>query len=440
MHFLMVTHGIGAAALSRNYVRWGCAALLSILISSAWPGSVTAAGGATGNEAAESRSSVSAVERLKLFEGDLKPRQWSNLFGVKTCTAKDSVLESWVCDDPAAGFMDADLAESGRISASELGQLRRRIAVRCLPPSPAARLANSVTYPQRWTIAACLRASYYGVWQTHVEPYGARYRPWSRIASLHPACIRDLLDYPDQVGGISFEICDEKFGAVPFRTIGDGIGRTSSVLYPGWGAIHQPVFRYQQGGTIKDGVLALGTYDSRGGASIDSGIAFVRLDNSLTLALEGWEYLGDRCNRGLKFVRAEEAGPLSVTVNITSYDLFALDDWRRPREHLFTTIENEYHAQGLLLLRPYEDLENFANVDCLGSAEYTIDLPEKMMTLRSVTIARTVELMADRFVYQQCFNEFIANRFTELPVTIDAAGLAPLAHDFNLACVDAGAD
>ena len=133
MHFLMVTHGIGAAALSRNYVRWGCAALLSILISSAWPGSVTAAGGATGNEAAESRSSVSAVERLKLFEGDLKPRQWSNLFGVKTCTAKDSVLESWVCDDPAAGFMDADLAESGRISASELGQLRRRIAVRCLP-------------------------------------------------------------------------------------------------------------------------------------------------------------------------------------------------------------------------------------------------------------------------------------------------------------------
>ena len=212
------------------------------------------------------------------------------------------------------------------------------------------------------------------------------------------------------------------------------------MLYPGWGAIHQPVFRYQQGGTIKDGVLALGTYDSRGGASIDSGIAFVRLDNSLTLALEGWEYLGDRCNRGLKFVRAEEAGPLSVTVNITSYDLFAHDDWRRPREHLFTTIENEYHAQGLLLLRPYEDLENFANVDCLGSAEYTIDLPEKMMTLRSVTIARTVELMADRFVYQQCFNEFIANRFTELPVTIDAAGLAPLAHDFNLACVDAGAD
>ena len=65
--------------------------------------------------------------------------------------------------------------------------------------------------------------------------------------------------------------------------------------------------------------MVLGTYDSRGGASVDSGVAFVRLGSSLAMALEGWEYIADRCNRGLKFVRADDDGSLSLTINITSH-------------------------------------------------------------------------------------------------------------------------
>ena len=323
------------------------------------------------------------------------------------------------------------------MTESELIALRSRLASRCLPDQ-VALASDLVRYPERWAVAACLRNGYRREWTKHVEPHGALYRSWSTIASLHPACVRDLIDHPDAVGGISFEICNEKHSAVPFQAIGEGIGKTSSVLYPGWGELQQPFFRYQLGGIIEDEVLVLGTYDSRGGASVDSGVVFVRLGSSLAMALEGWEYIGDRCNRGLKFVRADDDGSLSLTINITSYDLFALDDWRRPRELFFTEPQGKpYRSEGLLALRPYKDLENFANIECLGSATYAIDLAAHKLILRSATIARIIELMADRFAYQPCFNTFMTQRFAKLPVTIEAAALPALTREFERACTTA---
>ena len=126
-----------------------------------------------------------------------------------------------------------------------------------------------------------------------------------------------------------------------------------------------------------------------------------------------------------------------MTINITSYDLFALDDWRRPRERFSARGEREsYRSKGLVALRAYQDLEAFANIECLGSAEYAIDPAARDLMLRSVTIAGPVGLMADKFVYQECFNRFLGQRFAKLPATIAAAALPSIAAAFDAACLD----
>jgi hypothetical protein len=234
----MVTRPARAVTKHGAAKRWRWRGVLFACVLWVWVGPAITTDDAAGGPS-DARKSVIAY--LTLLEGDLVPHRLSNLGSVKSCSAAGSVLEAWIYYDSAGGFMDADLVRSRRMTEAELIALRSRLAALCLP-NQSALAPNLVPYPERWAVAACLRNAYRGDRTRHVEAHGGLYRAWSRIASLHPACVRDLIDHPDAVGSISFEICNEKYSAVPFQAIGEGIGKTSSVLYPGWGELQQLFF------------------------------------------------------------------------------------------------------------------------------------------------------------------------------------------------------
>ncbi len=195
------------------------------------------------------------------------------------------------------------------------------------------------------------------------------------------------------------------------------------------------------------------TVISGGGSGSFSGVLFIRGLPELAprpgtelVAVNGWSF-GDRCNGGLRDVNVAGPAAIETAENITSFDLFTLDDprrgygWRKAATARFfaggQTELSKLHSRGEIQLTPYVDLETSA-AGCIGIVHYRYNLSDGSQELLGVTLEHLVNSPDDENTYrvQACFNAVVAEAAGGLPHRFSPKDLGALKERFRKTCIE----
>ena len=98
-------------------------------------------------------------------------------------------------------------------------------------------------------------------------------------------------------------------------------------------------------------------------------------------------------------------------------------------------MDPDFVANGLVPVRPYRDLENFANVECVGGLVSVYNVSSDTLTPYAVFVDGPQPLMEERFMLQACFNRFIEQRVQDKVGFIDVEDLPKEADAFKALCM-----
>lgn len=290
---------------------------------------------------------------------------------------------------------------------------------------------------ETWRVKPCLAEGLRGRLALEgIEPYPAPIGALQKDGP-HPLCLAlfsPLSWYFDEARKtIPLDLCEKANAHIPTST--DDIGFLYADRRGGFG-----FFGYRLIGHRYDLVALLETRESTGGSGQFSGILFLQNypESDLTF-LDCWS-LGDRCNGGLQDVDVIDSMRIETAENITSFDLFTLDDrryWRAKISRSGDGDDEEIRSQGEIQLRPYVDLESSAS-GCIGTVHYRYNLREGAVEFAGVSIESLVDFPAveDRHRLQACFNKVVADGTKNLPRRLGPYEYDALKNAFRDDCIN----
>lgn len=333
------------------------------------------------------------------------------------CDPHSSPIGWLVCADPSINALDSRAA----VVFGDVTRMRVRFAELCEIPKGAPA---GMTQPARWGAAACIYDNYV----TALTVKGERVPKPSLPGGVHPLCMAaGLARRDDLLEDVPLEECHAGMAHIPF-TVQDG-WRTAEGMVDGTRAAF---FSYRSIGALPSRETLIQAEEGTGGTGVFSTLALVGITKASPqqLMILGYRRFGDRCNRGLADARIVD-GRIEYDLSLTSFDLFNLDD---PIEYrTIHILEPDIRSKGLVSVRPYDDLERYANGPCLGTATFSMDLDTLEGTPLSVAI--NAPARGGEAVYQKCFEDFLTARFREFPVRIPVSDLPALAGEFKAKCL-----
>ncbi len=160
-------------------------------------------------------------------------------------------------------------------------------------------------------------------------------------------------------------------------------------------------------------------------------------------AVGGWHF-GDRCNGGLRDVKAAGPAAIETAEKIPPFDLFTLADSRRGAGWRFARYAavltgltsgqeevNKIRSRGTIQLQPYVDLATSA-ASCIGTVHYRYDLSGGRGELRGVTLDR----LGGGGRLGACFDAVVGEAAGKLPHRFSPGELSALKDRFRKTCVD----
>ncbi|MFQ5765101.1 MAG: hypothetical protein ACE5GT_09240 [Rhodospirillales bacterium] len=359
-----------------------------------------------------------------------------------------TAIEMLLCQDPLLGAWEGQLAARAESAGSD-AVAAHRAWLRGLGAGCGLGAAGGLPLPARWRAAPCV-----------VE--GMRHRLLARSLApepapaeappangIHPNCSSALSPTPWGARSddpVPLKLCNKGNAHIPTRTY-------NGFLFADGPAWYSSYFGYRMRGRLGEGIDVVQTVMSGGGSGSFSAVLFIRglrepapWPGPELVAVGGW-FAGDRCNGGLRELNVAGPAAIETAENITSFDLFTLDDprrgagWRSARNAaLFAggqTEGNEPPSRGAIQLEPYVDLETSAG-GCIGTVHYRYNLSDGSRELLGVTLEQLEDSSYAEKTYrvQACFNAVVAKAAGELPHRFSPQDLGALKERFRTTCIE----
>ncbi len=357
-----------------------------------------------------------------------------------------TAVQTLLCEDPLLGAWEGQLAAWAESAGSD-AVAAHRAWLQGLGAGCGLGAAGGLPLPARWRAAPCVVEGMRHrllAQSLAPEPAAAEAPP---ADGIHPNCISALSPYPwgeRSHDPVPLKLCNKGNAHIPTRTY-------NGFLFADGTAWHRSYFGYRVRGRLGEGIDVVQTVMSGGGSGSFSAVLFIRGLREAApwpelVAVGGW-FAGDRCNGGLRDVNVAGPAAIETAENITSFDLFTLDDPRRgygrrmaATARLFAggqTEVNELRSRGEIQLEPYEDLETSAG-GCIGTVHYRYDLSDGSRELLGVTLEQLEDSSYAEKTYrvQACFNAVVAKAAGDLPHRFSPKDLGALKERFRKACIE----
>ena len=342
------------------------------------------------------------------------------------CDKAKAPIAIMICTDGALGHLDgalgaayskrrAGLSGEGKeqLLRKQRAWLKRRAEACPLPKDPETDIIG------RWQAQPCLKTLY----EERIRALGGKVPTLPKGAPadmVPPLCLDPLVNGSGEADArireIDLAACRTALANVPVDPGVDGyeFQRRADFRYPAG------TLGYKQLGTLSGGGWVIAVADSGGGTGWFSSVMVLK-KTADRLTVEQDIPFGDRCNGGLDSAKLEAGGKLSVSVNITPYDLAVLS--LGPK------------SSGIPGVKAYDDLDASA-AGCIGTSLYTISFATGASELTGARIGDLKdEESASGFRLEPCFNKVIRSVVKKLPGSVDLAGLKRLTEDFEKQCV-----
>lgn len=274
-------------------------------------------------------------------------------------------------------------------------------------------------------------------------------------ASLHPLCVQQLV----RMGDTHFEtegerslpakICNLHYRKVPIEVRGDHYFVEMKPIREK----RPPFYKYRVAGHHR-GVAIVDLAEGTGGTNAFSAIAFFsgwpvsdshdRQDLGSNVTLVGMLDGGDRCSGGIAAAKMTASSTLSVTRNLTPYDLFLFRANRalqREKTRIaYSTPANEEVeriSDRLIALEPHRDLDT-APESCIGTVTTEFDLDYGATKVVSVTLTRLNDktpAWVAKYKHQACFNTVVKAAVPSFPRTMSPEEVRKMSEAFETKCL-----
>ncbi len=360
-----------------------------------------------------------------------------------------TAVQTLLCEDPLLGAWEGQLAARAE-SAGAVAT--HRAWLQGLEAECGLGGAEKLPLPARWRAAPCVvEGMRHRLLARNLapEPAAAEAPPANGI---HPNCISALSPYPwgeRSHDPVPLKLCNKGNAHIPTQTYNGFLFADGTA----WQGMNSGYFGYRVRGYLAEEIDVVETVQSGGGSGSFSTVVFIRglrelaiWPSSELVAVGGW-FVGDRCNGGLRDVNVAGPKTIETAENITSFDLFTLDDsrggygWRMAATARLFAGEhaegNEPRSRGEIQLKPYVDLETSAS-GCIGTVHFRYDLSDGSRELLGVTLEQLINSPYEEHSYrlQACFNHVVAEAAGEFPHRFSPKDLGALKERFRKACIE----
>ncbi len=362
-----------------------------------------------------------------------------------------TAVQTLLCDDPLLGAWEGQLAARADSAGSD-AVAAHRAWLQGLGAECGLGAAKGLPLPARWRAAPCVvEGMRHRLLAQNLapEPAAAEVPP---VGSIHPNCISALTPYlwiERSLDLVPLELCNKGNAHIPTQTYNGFLFADGTA----WQGMNSGYFGYRVRGYLAEEIDVVETVQSGGGSGSFSTVVFIRglrelaiWPSSELVAVGGW-FVGDRCNGGLRDVNVAGPKTIETAENITSFDLFTLDDGRRGygwRMAFTAAISaggeeevNKLRSRGEIQLEPYKDLETSA-AGCIGTVHYRHDIFDGSRELLGVTLEHLVNSPYAEKTYrvQACFNAVVAEAAGEFPHRFSPQDLGALKERFRKTCIE----
>ena len=362
-----------------------------------------------------------------------------------------TAIQTLLCEDPLLGAWEGQLAARAESAGAVAAH---RAWLQGLGAECGLGDAKELSLPARWRAAPCMVEGmrHRLLAQNLVPDPAAAEAPFP--GEIHPNCIEALAPglwegYSDDP--VPLELCNEGNAHIPTRTYNDFLFNDGAAWKEGTRQrSNRGFFGYRVRGHLGKGLVVVRTVFSGGGSGVFSGVVFIRGLPELApwpgaelSAVGGWLF-GDRCNGGLRDVKAAGPAAIETAEKITPFDLFTLDDSRRGGGWRFARYAavltgltsgqeevSKIRSRGTIQLQPHVDLETSA-VSCIGTVHYRYDLSGGRRELLGVTLDR----LGGGGRLGACFDAVVGEAAGKLPHRFSPGELSALKDRFRKTCVE----
>ena len=357
-----------------------------------------------------------------------------------------TAVQTLLCEDPVLGAWEGQLAARAESAGAVAAH---RAWLQGLEAECGLGGAKKLSLPTRWRAAPCMvKAMRQRLLTQDLVPEPALAGAPSPD-EIHPNCIKDLAPAPWKRYSddpVPLELCNKGNAHIQTRTYNDFLFNDGTA----WPGMNRGFFGYRVRGYLGEEIAVVQTVISGGGSGSFYGVLFIRGLQELApwpgadlFAVGGWLF-GDRCNGGLKDVKAAGPAAIETAENITPFDLFTLDDSRRGAGWRAAGIAavltgltsgqedvNKIRSRGTIQLQPYVDLETSAR-GCIGTVHYRYDLSGGRRDLLGVTLDR----LGGGGRLGACFDAVVGEAAGKLPHRFSPGELSALKDRFRQTCVE----